>query len=37
MVGWAAAAVQVCCYNISCKNQTNIDITVDWLTKHAKK
>ena len=29
--------MQVCCYNISCKNQTNIDITVDWLTKHAKK
>lgn len=28
---------EVCCYNISCKNQTNIDITVDWLTKHAKK
>jgi len=28
---------EVCCYNISCKNQANIDVTVDWLTKHAKK
>ncbi|KAK3284830.1 ADP-ribosylation factor-like protein 8B [Cymbomonas tetramitiformis] len=28
---------EVCCYNVSCKNQTNIDITVEWLTKHAKK
>mmetsp|Transcript_16071 Transcript_16071/g.22176 ORF Transcript_16071/g.22176 Transcript_16071/m.22176 type:complete len:187 (+) Transcript_16071:124-684(+) len=28
---------EICCYNISCKNQTNIDITVEWLTKHAKK
>mmetsp|Transcript_1225 Transcript_1225/g.4345 ORF Transcript_1225/g.4345 Transcript_1225/m.4345 type:complete len:184 (-) Transcript_1225:155-706(-) len=26
---------EVCCYCISCKNQTNIDITLDWLTKHA--
>lgn len=27
---------EVCCYSISCKKQTNIDITLDWLTKHAK-
>eukprot|EP00959_Pyramimonas_sp_CCMP1952_P098960 2068718-Pyramimonas_sp.AAC.1 len=28
---------EVCCYNISCKNQTNLDITLDWLVKHAHK
>jgi ADP-ribosylation factor-like protein 8 len=27
---------EVCVYSISCKNQNNIDITLDWLTKHAK-
>ena len=27
---------EVCCYSISCKKQNNIDITLDWLTKHAK-
>ena len=27
---------EVCCYSISCKNQDNIDITLDWLTKHAR-
>jgi ADP-ribosylation factor-like protein 8 len=28
---------EVCCYSISCKNQANIDITLDWLIKHSKK
>lgn len=27
---------EVCVYSISCKNQTNIDITLEWLTKHSK-
>ncbi|WIA19715.1 hypothetical protein OEZ86_013425 [Tetradesmus obliquus] len=27
---------EVCCYSISCKVQNNIDITLEWLTKHAK-
>ncbi len=27
---------EVCCYSISCKKQNNIDITIEWLTKHAK-
>lgn len=27
---------EVCLYSISCKRQSNIDITLDWLTKHAK-
>lgn len=27
---------EVCCYSISCKQQNNIDITLEWLTKHAK-
>ncbi len=26
---------EVVCYSISAKNQTNIDITLDWLIKHA--
>lgn len=26
---------EVCCYSISCKKQNNIDITIEWLTKHA--
>jgi hypothetical protein len=29
-------AREVCVYSISCKNQSNIDITLEWLTKHAK-
>ncbi|KAK9803668.1 hypothetical protein WJX72_009992 [[Myrmecia] bisecta] len=29
-------AREVCVYSISCKNQSNIDMTIDWLTKHAK-
>ena len=27
---------EVCVYSVSCKRQTNIDITLDWLTRHAK-
>jgi len=27
---------EVCCYSISAKNAVNIDITIDWLTKHSK-
>lgn len=27
---------EVCCYSISCKKQENIDMTIDWLTRHAK-
>jgi ADP-ribosylation factor-like protein 8 len=27
---------EVCCYSISAKNQVNIDITMQWLMKHAK-
>eukprot|EP00899_Mesostigma_viride_P020478 jgi/Mesvir1/28431/Mv15856-RA.1 len=27
---------EVCCYCISCKNTTNIDITLEWLTKHSR-
>ncbi|GLC35909.1 ADP-ribosylation factor-like protein 8A [Pleodorina starrii] len=27
---------EVCIYSISCKRQNNIDITLDWLTRHAK-
>ena len=27
---------EVCCYSISCKNQVNIDVTLEWLIKHAK-
>jgi hypothetical protein len=27
---------EVCVYSISCKSQNNIDLTLDWLTKHAK-
>eukprot|EP01001_Neometanema_parovale_P010620 NODE_6856_length_812_cov_174.660377_g6620_i0.p1 GENE.NODE_6856_length_812_cov_174.660377_g6620_i0~~NODE_6856_length_812_cov_174.660377_g6620_i0.p1 ORF type:complete len:202 (+),score=40.82 NODE_6856_length_812_cov_174.660377_g6620_i0:47-607(+) len=28
---------EVCCYSISAKNEVNIDMTLDWLIKHAKK
>mmetsp|Transcript_5220 Transcript_5220/g.8180 ORF Transcript_5220/g.8180 Transcript_5220/m.8180 type:complete len:187 (+) Transcript_5220:165-725(+) len=28
---------EVCCYCISCKNSTNIEICLEWLTKHSKK
>ncbi|GBG86745.1 hypothetical protein CBR_g41810 [Chara braunii] len=27
---------EVCWYSISCKNTTNIDITIEWLVKHSK-
>ena len=27
---------EVCCYSISCKNQSNIDITLKWLAAHSK-
>lgn len=27
---------EVAVYSISCKSQKNIDITLEWLTKHAK-
>eukprot|EP00201_Polytomella_parva_P008960 CAMPEP_0175059814 /NCGR_PEP_ID=MMETSP0052_2-20121109/12640_1 /TAXON_ID=51329 ORGANISM="Polytomella parva, Strain SAG 63-3" /NCGR_SAMPLE_ID=MMETSP0052_2 /ASSEMBLY_ACC=CAM_ASM_000194 /LENGTH=163 /DNA_ID=CAMNT_0016325403 /DNA_START=184 /DNA_END=675 /DNA_ORIENTATION=- len=27
---------EVCVYSISCKKQANIDITLEWLSKHAK-
>jgi len=27
---------EVCCYSISAKNTTNIDITIDWLIKHSQ-
>jgi len=27
---------EVCLYSISCKKQKNIDVTLDWLIKHAK-
>lgn len=27
---------EVCVYSISCKRQTNIDITLEWLSRHAK-
>lgn len=29
-------AREVCVYSISCKRQTNVDITLEWLTRHAK-
>eukprot|EP01134_Creolimax_fragrantissima_P004585 CFRG4585T1 len=28
---------EVCCYSISCKNQNNIDKTLQWLIKHSDK
>lgn len=27
---------EVCVYVISCKSQHNVNITLEWLTKHAK-
>jgi ADP-ribosylation factor-like protein 8 len=32
----ALAPREVAVYSISCKNQTNLDKTLDWLTRHAK-
>ena len=31
-----ATGREVCCYNVSCKNSTNIDVCLKWLTAHAK-
>eukprot|EP00300_Choanocystis_sp_HF-7_P030020 c38763_g1_i1.p1 GENE.c38763_g1_i1~~c38763_g1_i1.p1 ORF type:complete len:189 (-),score=43.14 c38763_g1_i1:45-611(-) len=31
----AVTGREVCCYSISAKNEVNIDITLDWLTKHS--
>ena len=28
---------EVAIYSISCKRQSNIDVTLQWLTKHAKQ
>lgn len=33
----AISTTEVSCYSISAKNQVNIDITLQWLLKHAKK
>lgn len=27
---------EICCYSISCKEQENIDITLQWLISHSK-
>lgn len=27
---------EICCYSISCKEKSNIDITLQWLVKHSK-
>ncbi|KAJ7540459.1 hypothetical protein O6H91_10G016700 [Diphasiastrum complanatum] len=27
---------EVCCYMISCKTSSNIDVVIDWLVKHSK-
>ncbi|CAL8094906.1 unnamed protein product [Calicophoron daubneyi] len=27
---------EICCYSISCKEQENIDVTLQWLIKHSK-
>ncbi|KAH9417796.1 ADP-ribosylation factor-like protein 8B [Dermatophagoides pteronyssinus] len=27
---------EICCYSISCKDKTNIDITLQWLINHSK-
>ncbi|UXI20070.1 ectonucleoside triphosphate diphosphohydrolase 1 [Sarcoptes scabiei] len=27
---------EICCYSISCKDKTNIDITLQWLMNHSK-
>ncbi|CEF59570.1 ADP-ribosylation factor-like protein 8 [Strongyloides ratti] len=28
---------EICCYSISCKDKTNIDITLQWLIQHSNK
>ena len=30
-----ATGREVCCYNVSCKNSTNIETCLKWLTQHA--
>lgn len=30
-----ATGREVCCYNVSCKSKTNIDVCLRWLTTHA--
>jgi ADP-ribosylation factor-like protein 8 len=35
--GLQGSGREVACYSISAKNQNNIDKTMDWLLKHAKK
>ena len=30
-----ATGREVCCYNVSCKNSTNIDVCLKWLMSHA--
>jgi ADP-ribosylation factor-like protein 8 len=30
-----ATGREVCCYNVSCKNSTNIDVCLKWLISHA--
>lgn len=27
---------EICCYSVSCKDKINIDITLQWLTRHSK-
>ncbi|XP_021892302.1 ADP-ribosylation factor-like protein 8a [Carica papaya] len=27
---------EVCCFMVSCKNSSNIDMVIDWLVKHSK-
>lgn len=27
---------EICCFMISCKHSTNIDVVIDWLVKHSK-
>ena len=28
---------EICCYLVSCKNQTNVDVCFNWLTEHVAK
>ncbi len=32
----ALAGREVAAYSVSCKSQSNINLVLDWLTKHAK-
>jgi len=31
-----ATGREVCCYNVSCKDKTNLSVCLKWLTAHAK-